>query len=478
MDKPYIMDSMLKDSYLGSFCQPPNSFPFDNFDSKSLPSKHFPSSNIKHTNPQSYDILQAPNGKALLSALRTLQEKVCRLEQEKSHAYHHITSLSKEATQEKTSDGCGRPHEKQQNDTAIQLDAVQQRCTLLEKQLDYMRKMIRNAEMEKNLLLQQESLHQEDNTHDTIQVQSKLEKLDILERECSHLKATQKLAENKLHQLEEKLSAEEQQRKMMQDKAAQIQTGLEESKRLMSSVSTKNAPEKKERKKKKKLSKNKETHHPTFYPRAGDLPFVAGKSTSSSHSLSANVQTVLHMMKHQSQRVSPRRPVSAVCKTYRMPKSNWGRIPTATSKATDSLSDLLLALQDELEQMSFEHQDLLKQIHETQNHEIREDLERELEYLVKQMETKSDQILKLKQHQENVVKLKKRVQTTKIPATSAQSAEDKNIRSSEVQVTPRKNQAILTKSTPIPRSKTSLDLLKNVQKIQMTLKKDDIMWEK
>lgn len=51
-----------------------------------------------------------------------------------------------------------------------------------------------------------------------------------------------------------------------------------------------------------------------------------------------------------------------------------------------------------------EHQELLKQIQETENCEVREDLERELDCLVKQMEIKGDQISKLKKHQASVRK--------------------------------------------------------------------------
>lgn len=49
-----------------------------------------------------------------------------------------------------------------------------------------------------------------------------------------------------------------------------------------------------------------------------------------------------------------------------------------------------------------EHQELSKQIEESQNQDIREDLERELDCLVKQMEIKGEQISKLKKHQDHV----------------------------------------------------------------------------
>ncbi|KAM4692736.1 centrosomal protein CEP57L1 isoform 2-T3 [Discoglossus pictus] len=472
------MDSILKDSFIGSFRQPPNSFPVTDFESR-------PSS-LKHSNPHSCDPLQAPNSKALLSALKTLQEKICRLELEKSQVHNRLTSLSREAAEVSKKEQLvperetkeTAQHERQKHVVTPQLNATQQRCSLLEKQLDYMRTMVQSAEMEKNAVLEQQTLLQREK--DNMQVESKLEKLDVLEKECLRLTATQRLAENKIQQLEEKLCTEEQQRKIIQDKAAQIQTGLEVSRILMSSVSTGNAPQKNNQKKKqvKKKTANSGSLQQPFYPKAGELPFVAGKSTHSSHSLSANVQTVLHMMKHQSQRVTPQRPVHRERKCFRMSSASRGISRPSSSTTNDSLSDILMALQDELEQMSFEHQDLLKQIHETKNNEVCEDLERELDCLVKQMETKSDQILKLKKHQENVAKLKKKAQSMKKLASNAKSTVHIEGGRSEVPTTPQSSQRNLTRSTPIPRSKTSLELLKNVQKIQMTLKKDDIMWEK
>lgn len=49
-----------------------------------------------------------------------------------------------------------------------------------------------------------------------------------------------------------------------------------------------------------------------------------------------------------------------------------------------------------------EHLELLKQIQETQDSQACEDLEQELDCLVKQMEMKAKQISKLKKHQATV----------------------------------------------------------------------------
>ncbi|XP_075058990.1 centrosomal protein CEP57L1 isoform X2 [Mixophyes fleayi] len=445
------MDSVLKDSYLASFCQPPDTIPInDLLESKKLSSRK-PSSTLKDQNPHSYDVLQAPNSKALVSALKTLQEKISRLQLEKSKAQNRITSLSMETAEQKVvlsnrekTESCQHEDVGQKTDVITQLSAAQDRCSLLEKQLSYMRQMVQNAEMDKKTILEQQTLLQQEN------IQDKLEKLSLLEKECIRLTATQHIAESKIDELEEKLYEEEQQRKLMQDKAVQKPAII------------KGIP-------KQRVSL-----------KAGDLPFVAGKSTSASHSLSATVQNVLHMMKHQSKtpRVTEQRSRSAGHKLIRPLGANRPSATCSVLSTGDSLTDLLLALQGELEQMSFEHQDLLKQINETKDSDMREDLEREMDCLVKHMETKSDQIQKLKRHQANVVRLKKAARSMKKLSSSARLAVGGDGCKVDISVTPRVKQETLPRGTQTPNSKAALQLLKNVQKIQTTLKKDDIMWEK
>lgn len=52
-----------------------------------------------------------------------------------------------------------------------------------------------------------------------------------------------------------------------------------------------------------------------------------------------------------------------------------------------------------------EHEELLNQMKETESHSVCEDIECELEYLVKKMEIKGEQISKLMKHQDNVRRL-------------------------------------------------------------------------
>lgn len=484
------MDSTIKDSYLGSFYQPPNKMPSrpTSYGKINACNKKTDVLHSKKTVSATFDVDPAPNSKELMSALQTLHEKIRRLELERTQAEDNLQSLSKEAAEYKKVLECenqkkdlsGRIITEERHEEVIShLSKAQSRCSLLEKQLDYMRKMVQNAEKEKNAVVEQQASLRRENDLNQEDLHSKLERLDVLEKECLRLTATQRTAQNKISQLQEKLHEEEHHRKLLQQKAEQLETGLEINRLLIPTpVSSKSGPKKKAKKKclAKKNADLKEPPRQQVYPKAGDLPFVAGKSLSSSHSLSANVQTVLHMIKHQSPRVSQLPPGAPGRRPFRA--GSAGRpISSSSSSTSEGLADVLLSLQDELSQMSFEHQDLLKQIQDTPNNDVREDLERELDCLTKQMETKGEQIMKLKKHQATVKKLKLRAQKAKKSSTVSKLQAEQPSGNKELLISPR-GRAVPSKGRSAEESPSSLQLLKNVKKLQMTLKKEDIMWEK
>nr|XP_021152937.1 centrosomal protein CEP57L1 isoform X2 [Columba livia] len=470
------MDSESKNSFIGSFLHPPD---------KMLPAA-LAYTESKKLAAVSGDRPSIPNNHAVVAALKTLQEKIHRLELEKSQAEDNLCSLSIAAAQykkalERESNKKDIAHQElmqQRKDVSVQLNAAQSRCSLLEKQLDYMRKMASSAELEKKMVSEQQAQLQEEEDQNRLELHEKLEKLEMLEKECLKLTATQRIAEDKIKRLEEKLRTEEHQRKLMQDKTAQLQTGLEINRILMSSVTSQSEP-KKENGKKKQTKKRtptvKKMHLSQLHIKAGELPFVAGKSVSSSHSVGANVQSMLHTMKHFNPRISSRSQggaTSGISGHSALSKSvsSCSTSPTATR----SLSELVLAMQDELGQMSFEHQELLKQVREAQDSRVREDLEWELDCLVKQMENKEEQISKLKEHQATVQKLKKKNQKLKQGAAHVKLKCGGQNEAKEIAVTVRES---MSKSCPGHKRRSSLQLLKNVQKLQSALKKDDIVWE-
>uniref|UniRef100_UPI00398E95C1 centrosomal protein CEP57L1 isoform X2 n=1 Tax=Pristiophorus japonicus TaxID=55135 RepID=UPI00398E95C1 len=373
---------------------------------------------------------------------------------------------------------------------ADQLATVEDRCSLLEKQLEYMRTMVEHTETEKNNLMEKQASLQMDRHWDCAELQSKLEKLEILEQECLKVNATQTRAESKIHELEQKLQEEQHQRKLIQDKAAQLQTRLEINRILIGSCSSK---KKKKTKKKKDIVKNEmrgeNSRPPRVWPGLVEFPFVAGTSSSSSHSVTANIQNVLHLMKHYNTMTFDARQKLPVQRTVKNSRdATYGNVKngdpqfvstcSSTSSPTEGLSELLLALQDELGQMSFEHQDLLKQIQGTINTDVREDLERELDCLVKRMEKKGDQISKLKKHQANVVKLKLKAKKMRRQMADTKKRAKALDEMKKVPVAPKGTEfSLKTTSVLGQKGKESLQLLRNAQKLQLTLRQNDITWD-
>ncbi|XP_050829091.1 centrosomal protein CEP57L1 [Serinus canaria] len=464
------MDSESKNSFIGSFLQPPD---------WRLPAA-FVYMESKKLAAAAGDRPSLPNNQAVVAALRALQEKIHRLELEKSQAEDKLCSLSRAAAQYRKvlehksyeKDAAYRELMQQRKDS----NAVQSRCSLLEKQLDYMRKMVSSAELEKKIILEQQAQLQKEEDQNRLELHAKLEKLEVLEKECLKLTATQRIAEEKIKHLEEKLCKEEHQHKLIQDKTAQLQTGFDINRILMSSVTSQHKPEKENGKNKKPRKRNptmKKMQLSQLHVKAGELPFVAGKSASSSHSVSANVQSVLHIMKHRNPCISLRGQGGATAgisghSALSKSISSCSTSPTATR----SFSDLLLAFQDELGQMSFEHQELLKQIQETQDSQAREDLEQELDCLVKQMEMKGKQISKLKKHQATVQKLKRKTQKLKQGAAHVKLKCGEQKEAKEIAVTVKES---ASKPCPGQKSRSSLQLLKAVRKLQLSLKKDYVI---
>ncbi|KAI1241032.1 hypothetical protein IHE44_0009490, partial [Lamprotornis superbus] len=465
------MDSESKNSFIGSFLQPPDWI---------LPAA-FVYKESKKLAAAAGDRPSIPNKQAVVAALKALQEKIRHLELEKSQAEDKLCSLSRAAAQYKKvleyeSYEKDTAHQQlmQRKDASVQLNAAQSRCSLLEKQLDYMRKMVSSAELEKKMILEQQAQLQKEEGQNRLELHAKLEKLEMLEKECLKLTATQRIAEDKIKHLEEKLCKEEH--KLIQDKTVQLQTSFDINRILMSSVTSQHEPEKENGKSKKPRKRNptvKKMQLSQLHVKAGELPFVAGKSVSSSHSVSANVQSVLHIMKHRNPCISLQRQGGATAgisghSALSKSVSSCSTTPTATR----SFSDLLLALQDELGQMSSEHQELLKQIQETQDSQAREDLEQELDWLVEQMEMKGKQISKLKKHQATVQKLKRKTQKLKQGATHVKRKCGEQKEAGGNGITVRES---MSKPCHGQKSRSSLQLLKAVRKLQLSLEKDNVV---
>ncbi|KAM9356416.1 centrosomal protein CEP57L1 isoform 2-T2 [Pholidichthys leucotaenia] len=471
-DHDQILDSPSKNSYIGSYYQPPDRILPDARELEFPP--HSSVSLDPHVaNPRLSQTKPSIDSKGVVDALKTLQEKIRQLELERKRAEKSFQQFTRDAkrhqqvlaSHSQTADSLSETDNSARKELDLKLQSAEARCTLLEKQLDYTRKMVENAKKEKNALMENQN---EPTSSTNKQIQQ--EKLEKLESECVKLTRTQTLAEMKLAILEQKLLKEEHERKLVQEKAEELQREFDIS--LRSSVP---ATEEAKSKKKTKTKTSKQNGLESSSPRHRKMPFVAGTSTSPSHSVHANVQSILHMMKHHQPQLCER--VSALHSSDRGAKKNLQKkfpsssaavqkpVSLSMDQSLSSLSDLLLALQDELGQMSFEHQELVRQTDASQNQEQRQDLQRELERLVARMEEKGTQITKLRKHQQTVHKL------TQLCADEEMATKASGIKPpapSLVQATQKGKMG--------GRTQNNLQLLRETQKFRNGLKQDDLWW--
>ncbi|KAF7230515.1 centrosomal protein CEP57L1 isoform X3 [Nothobranchius furzeri] len=463
--KEQILDSPSKNSYIGSYYQPPDRI----LSSSQLEPPVLPSTSRNHLSQTTQNI----DSKAVVDALKTLQEKIRRLELERKQAQKSYLQFSHDAQkqQQVPASHSQTAASLSETDSArkeldLKLQSAEARCKVLEKQLDYMRKMVENVKKERNVLMENEASLQSQQTSSQIQ----REKLEKLESECQKLSQTQSLAEMKLAVLEQRLLKEEHERKLVQEKADELQRELDVSVRLSALPSEETKP------KKTKTSEQNESASGSL--RHKKMPFVAGTSTSPSHSVHANVQSILHMMKHHQPQLCER--VSALhrsgCgankslqKDFSTPSSALGK-PGSLSADQPSivLCDLLLALQDELGQMSFEHQELERQIEVTQQQELKEQLQRDLERLLARMEEKEAQIMKLRKHQQTVQKLTQ---------GSLDDDEHTATKPSGMKAPVPSSVKAKRKRRKAATAQNNLQLLRETHKFRSRLKQDDVSWE-
>ncbi|KAG7246243.1 hypothetical protein CRUP_034489, partial [Coryphaenoides rupestris] len=127
-----------------------------------------------------------------------------------------------------------------------------------------MRRMVRHAKADRTSLLKQQVSMATDQSDDpdpgSASEHAQLEKLERLEREYIRLTITQNKAEGKIHELEMRLQEEEHQRKLVQEKAKLLQTGLEANRILLQSVSPR--PPRKRSEEKRPTSKRSSKEKP------------------------------------------------------------------------------------------------------------------------------------------------------------------------------------------------------------------------
>lgn len=458
------------------------------------PDKPFLNSELRRSPNKPTLAYPESNSRAIFSALKNLQDKIRRLELERIQAEESVKTLSKETVEYKKvldeqiqeRENSKNEESKHNQELTSQLLAAENKCNLLEKQLEYMRNMIKHAEMERTSVLEKQVTLERERQHDQTHVQSQLVKLDLLEQEYNKLTTMQALAEKKMQELEAKLYEEEQERKRMQAKAAELQTDLETKRLTFEDKTTLYAPTTKKIKKKKSKPPEKKGPgncfgaQPHYRLCLRDMPFVAGKSTSPSHAVVANVQHVLHLMKQHSKVLCNDRVVNNIPMAKQVSSRGHRSKKSATlpssSNISEELSEVLQTLQDEFGQMSFDHQQLAKLIQESPNTELKDSLECELEALVGKMEAKANQITKVRKYQAQLEKQKLENQKKELRANKKTLDEEGNSSSRSSGLAGTLSKKDFAKLRPGEKSRKNLQLLKDMQTIQNLLQSSNVCW--
>ncbi|XP_074498163.1 centrosomal protein of 57 kDa [Sebastes fasciatus] len=413
----------------------------------------------------------------ILSALRNLQEKIRKLELEKGHAELSLHAVgNKDASytrlqSDKVTQRLLKDHTDTEREISGQsncnqvlithLAAAESRCMKLERQLDHMRRMLRSAKADRTSLLKQqvsmETAKSADRQSDTVSEHAQLEKLERLEQEYLRLTRTQTNAEMKMRELEMKLQEEEHQRKLVQDKANQLQTGLETNRILLQSVSPRlSSRQSKEKKSNSKKSSPQQSSYtePHYRLSLRDVPFVAGTSVGCSHSVRANVQSVLSLLKRHQPHLCNSRVLSGS-------RRNSDSSSSSSSASEEELSELLQALHEELRLMSLEQDELTRQVEASVSDQERKELQMEQERLLLKMERKGEQISKLYRHKTQIKKLRKE--------TICRRNSGNETRATTTEST-RGRYAAAVKVKPGERSKRNLRLLRDMRALQTSLR--------
>uniref|UniRef100_A0A3P9LNF4 Centrosomal protein 57 n=1 Tax=Oryzias latipes TaxID=8090 RepID=A0A3P9LNF4_ORYLA len=437
---------------------------------------HTPQTHIQYSRCPASPSKAFPETKsaAILSALRNLQEKIRRLDLDKREGVlqvgendiSHRVLPSERVSQSLLNDQIDTArredgHSRSNQALITHLAAAESRCAKLERQLEYMRRMLRSDRAHgTNLHSQEFTKYQNaaDKQSHAVPEQAGMEKLEKLEEEYLRLRCAQRNAETKILELEEKVQEEEHQRKLMQDRAKLIQRGMEANRILLQSVS----PALSKWSKGKMLnseepSPRQVTHmEPHYRLNLRDVPFVAGTSAGSSHSVRANVQAVLSLLKQHQPHLCNRCVLLCNSNSCGTGFQKCSDCSPSSCASEEGLSELLQALQDELRLMSVEQDKLMLQLENNVSEEKRKELLKEQERLLLKMERKGEQINKLYKY--------------KSQAKQLQKANSRRKSGNEVAISSRGRCVGTTKIPPGEGSKRNLRLLRDMKVLQASLR--------
>ena len=478
------------------FDEPPSIASFQDYPMQ----KPFLNSNVRRSeNPTK--AYPENSSEAVLSALKGLQDKIRNLELDRSKAEKNLKALAAETSaykneiQQRSSSKPSPPsapvspsyhsptpaspmppHAHCTEQIESQLRNADTRCVLLERQLDNMRRMVQNAERERSDALERQIAMERDRgriTAENRSIQSKLEKMEYIQGRFDDLNSRKEKSEARIKELEEQLKEESHHRKLLADRAAQMQTAAETKRILKPKKTSKQKPHAKRKVVRKKFGNRKAIACPAGRPHyrlnLADVPFVAGTSTSPSHAVSTNMQRLLHDLKHHNPLYCNEEVLGGCsCEEKTRPTEERGRRRKSTE---EDLNDLLCALQDEFGKLAFDHQVLSKQVESTCDREVRNELTLELDALVTRMERKGDQITTVKRH------LAQERRHDKRGAPVARSCSGP--RENTVTLATRLSHSARSspRSRPGENREKRLAFLRDMQSIRSALHRDDLSWE-
>lgn len=373
------------------------------------------------------------NGRAVISALRSLQGKIKSMERERSQSNASSTvttprlpagelpimkrfiarsrSLSTDATtaslSEKT-DSCEKKSENQSKILEDELSQADERCRNLEEKLNNMRLAFVKAETERN-------------KEKEARIRSERERIAAIYAKSEEKQQTPISINRHVYEVAPFSSI----KKLESDSETEADMPL-----TQESENEENDIEKilKKNRKKSKPAKRKNPSPPTKSPKSIDrervqFPFCAG-SASKSHNVGLNLQGLMHQVKTQSSRRGPQQAemTSSKASTKRRTVSQEHTHDTVKTKELENLTTLLSELQKEFAELA------------TSCRQTDLDCE-DLQEKLKMMEKKGQHILVVKK----LLKQKKSKQATKeedLPKSMQSSQRKGGVR-------PAQNRAIL-----------------------------------
>lgn len=409
----------------------------------------------------------------IMDALRNLQNKIHNLEIERLHAQDSVRALSSETAVHRSALHEAREKRaaadesvsRQAQDLQVQLSSAELRCRQLDEQLESMRRLVREAELERRLAADRdERLRRVQATSTERAVRGQSSELVALRREHEHLSAVQAQAEGKIRALEDQLNEERHHRRLLQEHSAEVASQAEANRILLrafsptrvKSAAANSAQEaggklgKRSHQKPNDKQKMPGPHRSTepipvgataehYRLNLAHIPFVVGQATTASHSLGANVQRVIAMMKYHNPRLCAAAATAARCRHRSASSSAAARRPsrpgssasahshsTAGSASGDGgdsghaedeagekrcLGDILEQLQVEFSHLTLEHQELMRRIGDVLSEQQAAQLRAELAGVVAKMEAKGDQIANVVRYLEGKLEAKPRTKS-------------------------------------------------------------------